>query len=57
VESAYRYVPQERFKIASACWNPDNINPMLVLRVVRANDWWEEFLQWRLAQRQAQIGV
>jgi hypothetical protein len=57
VESAHRYVPQERLKIAGACWNPDNVNPMLALRVVRANDWWDEFWRWRLAQRQAQVGV
>lgn len=57
VESAHRYVPQERLKIAGACWNPDNVNPMLALRVVRANNWWEEFWRWRLAQRQAQVGV
>jgi hypothetical protein len=57
VESAHRYVPQERLKIADACWNPDNVNPMLALRVVRTNDWWEEFWGWRLAQRQAQVGV
>jgi len=56
VESAHRYVPQERLKIAGACWNPDNVNPMLALRVVRANGWWDEFWRWRLAQRQAQVG-
>jgi len=28
VESAPRYVPQERLKIAGACWNPDNVNSM-----------------------------
>jgi hypothetical protein len=57
VESAHRYVPQERLKIAGACWNPDNVNPMLALRVVRANGWWDEFWQWRLDQRQAHVGV
>jgi hypothetical protein len=57
VESAHRYVPQERLKIAGACWNPDNVNPMLALRVVRANNWWDDFWRWRLAQRQAQVGV
>lgn len=57
VESAHRYVPQERLKIAGACWNPDNVNPMLALRVVRANGWWEEFWQWRLDRKQAQVGM
>ena len=57
VESAHRYVPQERLKIAGACWNPDHVNPMLALRVVRANGWWDEFWQWRVDRKQAQMGV
>ena len=57
VESAHRYVPQERLKIAGACWNPHNVNPMLALRVVRANGWWDEFWQWRVDRKQAQMGV
>jgi hypothetical protein len=57
VESAHRYIPQERLKIAGACWNPDNVNPMLALRVVRANHWWDEFWQWRLERRPAPVEV
>jgi len=57
VESAHRYIPQERLKIAGACWNPDNVNPMLALRVVRANHWWDEFWQWRLERRRAPVEV
>lgn len=57
VESAHRYVPQERLKIAGACWNPNNVNPMLALRVVRANNWWDAFWQWRLDRKQAQVGM
>jgi hypothetical protein len=57
VESAHRYVPQERLKIAGACWNPSNVNPMLALRVIRANHWWDDFWQWRLDQKQVQVGV
>jgi hypothetical protein len=57
VESAHRYVPQERLKIAGACWSPNNVNPMLALRVVRANGWWDEFWRWRLDRKQAQVGV
>jgi TCP-1/cpn60 chaperonin family len=57
VESAHRYVLQERLKIAGACWNPDNVNPMLALRVVRANNWWDAFWQWRLDRKHAQVGV
>src|SRR5918995_1164955 len=55
VESAHRYVPQERLKIAGACWNSSNVNPMLALRVIRANGWWDDFWRWRLAQRQAHV--
>ena len=46
VESAHRYIPQERLKIPGAIWNPDTVNPMLALRVIRANDWWDDFWQW-----------
>ncbi len=45
VESAHRWIPQKRLKIAGACWAPDSINPMLALRLIRANDCWEEFWQ------------
>lgn len=43
VESSHRYVPQEHLKIPVACWYPDTVNPMLALRVIRANDWWNNF--------------
>ncbi|MGK7874934.1 MAG: hypothetical protein AB4426_17025, partial [Xenococcaceae cyanobacterium] len=43
VESAHRYIPQKRLKIPGATWHPDTINPMLALRVIRANDWWSNF--------------
>ena len=43
VESAHRYIPQKRLKIPGACWRPESINPMLALRVVRANGWWGDF--------------
>jgi hypothetical protein len=45
VESAHRTIPQKRLKISGATWHPKTINPMLALRVVRANDWWEDFCQ------------
>jgi len=48
VESAHRYVPQKRMKIPGACWHPHNINPMLALRVLRANGWWDDF--WKSRQ-------
>ncbi len=43
VESAHKYIPQKRLKIAGATWHPDTINPLLALRIIRANNWWSEF--------------
>jgi hypothetical protein len=53
VESAHRFIPQERLKIAGACWHPDNVNPMLALRVIRANHWWGDFWDWRKIDKRA----
>jgi hypothetical protein len=43
VESAHRYIPQKRLKIPGATWHPDTINPMLALRIILANGWWDNF--------------
>lgn len=43
IESAHKSVPQKRLKIPGATWNPTSINPMLALRVLRADDWWDDF--------------
>ncbi len=43
VESAHRFIPQARLKLPGACWKPETVNPMLALRVLRADGWWEEF--------------
>jgi hypothetical protein len=43
VESAHRYVPQERLKLLGTWWHPENVNPMLSLRLIRANNWWDNF--------------
>ncbi|MDQ3252918.1 MAG: hypothetical protein M3R15_03255 [Acidobacteriota bacterium] len=51
VESAHRYIPQKRLKIAGASWKPETVNQMLAVRVMRANGWWAEFWQ----QRQAKL--
>src|SRR6266849_639191 len=51
IESAHRYVPQERLKIAGACWHPQSVNPMLALRVIRINGWWDDFWQWHAQER------
>lgn len=43
IESAHRYVLQIRLKIAGAWWQIDNLGKMLALRVVRANQEWEDY--------------
>lgn len=43
IESAHKSIPQKRLKIPGATWNPTSIDPMLALRVLRADDWWEDF--------------
>lgn len=43
IESAHRYIPQKRLKLPGATWRPSTINPMLALRVLRANDWWDDY--------------
>lgn len=43
IESAHRYVIQERMKLPGAWWKAANVEPMLALRVNRANDQWNEY--------------
>ena len=43
IESAHKSIPQKRLKIPGASWHPDSINSMLALRILRADDWWEDF--------------
>lgn len=45
IESAHRYVIQQRLKIPGAWWKPDNAEKMLGLRVARANQQWEQYWQ------------
>jgi hypothetical protein len=45
VESAHRYIIQERLKIAGAWWKDDNAHQMLALRTLRANGDWDEYWQ------------
>jgi hypothetical protein len=51
IESAHRYIPQKRLKILGACWSPESINPMVALRALRANQWWEQFWENRPMRR------
>lgn len=47
VESAHRYVIQKRLKVPGAAWKLGNANNMLALRVLRANNDWDNY--WRQA--------
>lgn len=49
IEAAHRVVPQKRLKLPGAWWNETNINSMLALRVLRANGWWGDFWNQRVA--------
>ena len=43
IESAHKSIPQKRLKIPGASWHKDSIDPMLALRILRADDWWDDF--------------
>lgn len=45
IESAHRYVIQARLKLPGAWWKADNAQHMLTLRVLRANQEWEDYWQ------------
>ena len=49
VESAHKSIPQKRLKLPGACWHPRSINPMLALRVIRANGWWDDYWTYRIS--------
>ena len=50
IESAHRYIIQQRLKLTGAWWAPRNVDSMLALRIIRANNKWDEY--WN-QQRQA----
>lgn len=43
IESDHRYVIQKRLKLSGAWWKEENIERMLALRVVRANEEWDKY--------------
>lgn len=43
IESAHRYVIQERLKLPGSWWKPAHANAMLALRIVRANQQWDDY--------------
>ena len=49
IESAHRYIIQNRLKIPGAWWKENNAQNMLSLRVLRANGGWESY--WKKAER------
>jgi hypothetical protein len=51
IESAHRYVVQQRLKRPGAWWTPDNAEAMLALRITRANGQWSAY--WQQALKQA----
>ncbi|GEM_PF-3229713 len=52
IESAHRHVSQARLKLPGASWRVESINPMMALRIIKKNEWWREFSEWRV-QRMA----
>ena len=51
IESAHRYVVQQRLKRPGAWWTPENAEAMLALRLVRANHQWADY--WKGLNKQA----
>ena len=45
IESAHRYVIQERLKLSGCWWKLENALAMLALRVLRANGDWNSYWQ------------
>ena len=48
IESGHRHVIQQRLKLSGAWWKETSLEPMLQLRVARANHLWESY--WSNAQ-------
>jgi hypothetical protein len=47
IESSHRYIIQKRLKIAGAWWKPETAEHMLSLRILRANNDWEDYWEHR----------
>ena len=45
IESAHRYIVQQRLKRPGAWWRPHNAEHMLALRLARANRLWSSYWQ------------
>lgn len=53
IESAHRYIVQQRLKRPGAWWTPDNAEHMLALRLTRANGRWQQYWETPTNARQA----
>ena len=53
IESAHKSIPQKRLKIPGASWHPASIDPMLALRILRADDWWDDYWNQRTEELKA----
>ncbi len=53
IESAHKSIPQKRLKIPGASWRADSIDLILSLRILRADDWWEDFWNQRAEELMA----
>jgi hypothetical protein len=49
VESSHRHIVQVRIKIPGAWWHPDKVQNILALRMLKANDWWDDY--WDLQRK------
>lgn len=54
VESAHRYIIQDRLKLAGAWWSKNNAQSMLALRTTRANRKWERYWHEKMFEREKQ---
>jgi hypothetical protein len=43
IESGHKFIIQKRMKLSGAWWLKENINPMLALRIIRANNSWNNY--------------
>jgi hypothetical protein len=43
IESAPRFIIQQRLKLPGAWWAPDNVDSMLALRIIQAKNKWDEY--------------
>lgn len=55
IESAHRYVVQQRLKLPGAWWKIENVKAMLALRITRANGLWQQY--WLDIERQQPIAA